>query len=74
MAWVEVSFVKNKEHAIELAVKHFNTGMININGYGLAALNLSFGVVKSSRYGREHGGFGLKEFVNIKTVMISEST
>jgi succinate-semialdehyde dehydrogenase/glutarate-semialdehyde dehydrogenase len=67
-------FSKNEEHAIELAVNHFNTGMININGYGLAAPNLPFGGVKSSGYGREHGGFGLKEFVNIKTVMISEST
>ncbi len=64
-------FSKNEEHAIELAVKHFDTGMVSINGYGLTQPNLPFGGVKHSGYGREHGGFGLKEFVNIKSVMIA---
>ncbi|ARD44283.1 NAD-dependent succinate-semialdehyde dehydrogenase [Colwellia sp. PAMC 21821] len=67
-------FSQNEEHAIELAVKHFNTGMVNINGYGLARPNLPFGGVKNSGYGREHGGFGLKEFVNVKSIMINRST
>ena len=67
-------FSKNEERAVELAQKHFNTGMVNINGYGLSQPNLPFGGVKSSGYGREHGGFGLKEFVNIKSIMISRST
>lgn len=63
-------FSKNEDKAIELAIKHFDTGMININGYGLAHPNLPFGGVKSSGYGREHGGFGMKEFVNVKSIMI----
>jgi len=66
-------FSKDEEAAIELAIKHFNTGMININGYGLAQPNLPFGGVKSSGYGREHGGFGIKEFVNIKAVMVTQN-
>jgi succinate-semialdehyde dehydrogenase/glutarate-semialdehyde dehydrogenase len=66
-------FSKNEDAAIELATKHFNTGMININGYGLAQPNLPFGGVKSSGYGREHGGFGIKEFVNIKAIMVTQS-
>jgi len=66
-------FSKDEDKAIELALKHFNTGMININGYGLAHPNLPFGGVKSSGYGREHGGFGIKEFVNIKAVMITST-
>jgi len=67
-------FSKNEERAVELAQKHFNTGMVNINGYGLSQPNLPFGGVKNSGYGREHGGFGLKEFVNIKSIMINRST
>jgi len=66
-------FSKNEEYAVELATKHFDTGMVNINGYSLSQVNLPFGGVKSSGYGREHGGFGIKEFVNIKSVMIAKS-
>ncbi len=66
-------FSTDENKAIDLAIKHFDTGMVNINGYALAQPNLPFGGVKSSGYGREHGGFGLKEFVNTKTVMIAES-
>ncbi|WP_290609837.1 NAD-dependent succinate-semialdehyde dehydrogenase [Arsukibacterium sp. UBA3155] len=64
-------FSKDVEHAIELAKLHFNTGMININGYSLAVPNLPFGGVKDSGYGREHGGFGVREFVNVKSIMVT---
>ncbi|MGB3183534.1 MAG: NAD-dependent succinate-semialdehyde dehydrogenase [Cyclobacteriaceae bacterium] len=63
-------FSKDEDKAIELASKHFDTGMVFINGFGLAQPNMPFGGVKDSGYGREHGGFGLKEFVNQKAVMV----
>ena len=59
-------FSKDEEKAIRLAREEFDTGMVYINGYGLANPALPFGGVKSSGHGREHGGFGIKEFVNIK--------
>lgn len=62
-------FSKDEEAAIEMAEKHFDTGMVFINSFGLADPAMPFGGVKQSGYGREHGGFGLKEFVNIKSVM-----
>lgn len=65
-------FSADEEKAITLALDHFDTGMINVNGYHLAQPSLPFGGVKDSGYGREHGGFGIKEFVNIKSVMITE--
>lgn len=62
-------FSKDEDAAFEMAEKHFDTGMVFINSFGLADPAMPFGGVKNSGYGREHGGFGLKEFVNIKAVM-----
>nr|WP_299040382.1 NAD-dependent succinate-semialdehyde dehydrogenase [uncultured Psychrobacter sp.] len=63
-------FSKDEDKAIRLAREQFDTGMVYINGYGLANPALPFGGVKNSGYGREHGGFGIKEFVNIKAVHV----
>jgi succinate-semialdehyde dehydrogenase/glutarate-semialdehyde dehydrogenase len=63
-------FSKDVERAKRLAKDHFDTGMIFINGFGLATPNMPFGGVKNSGFGREHGGFGMKEFVNIKSVSV----
>lgn len=65
-------FSKDVERATKLAQNEFDTGMIFINTFGLAEPNMPFGGVKDSGYGREHGGFGLKEFVNVKSVMIAK--
>ncbi|PHR90648.1 MAG: succinate-semialdehyde dehydrogenase [Leeuwenhoekiella sp.] len=62
-------FSKDEDKAFELAQKHFDTGMVFINSFGVAQPNMPFGGVKDSGYGREHGGFGLKEFVNEKAIM-----
>ena len=64
-------FSKDEDKAKELAQKHFDTGMIFINSFGMAKPNMPFGGVKDSGYGREHGGFGLKEFVNVKSVLFA---
>ncbi|PKD16625.1 succinate-semialdehyde dehydrogenase [Salegentibacter salinarum] len=63
-------FSEDVDKAVELASKHFDTGMVFINSFGLAQPNMPFGGVKNSGYGREHGGFGLKEFVNAKAINI----
>ena len=62
-------FSKDEDKATELAKNHFDTGMVFINSFGLAQPNMPFGGVKDSGYGREHGGFGIKEFVNAKAIM-----
>ena len=66
-------FSKDEDKAIRLANEEFDTGMVYINGYGLANPALPFGGVKNSGHGREHGGFGIKEFVNIKGVHVHNS-
>ncbi|WP_194774529.1 NAD-dependent succinate-semialdehyde dehydrogenase [Pararhodonellum marinum] len=63
-------FSKDEEGTIKMAEQHFDTGMVFINTFGLADPAMPFGGVKNSGYGREHGGFGLKEFVNIKSIML----
>ena len=63
---------KNVERAVELAATEFDTGMVFINGFGLATPNMPFGGVKDSGYGREHGGFGMLEFTNTKAVLVMD--
>ncbi|TXD51464.1 MULTISPECIES: NAD-dependent succinate-semialdehyde dehydrogenase [unclassified Polaribacter] len=65
-------FSKNIENAKKLAQHHFDTGMIFINTFGIADPTMPFGGVKNSGFGREHGGFGIKEFVNIKSIVVSK--
>ncbi|MEA2117178.1 NAD-dependent succinate-semialdehyde dehydrogenase [Halovibrio sp. HP20-50] len=61
---------KDVKRATELASKYFDTGMVFINGFGVATPEMPFGGVKNSGYGREHGGFGMLEFVNVKSVIV----
>ena len=61
-------FSKDEAKARKLASEQFDTGMVSINGFNIAIPNMPFGGVKNSGYGREHGGFGMKEFVNAKSV------
>lgn len=63
-------FSKDEDKAIELAQNHFDTGMVFINSFGIAQVDMPFGGVKNSGFGREHGGFGIKEFVNAKGISI----
>ncbi|WP_040281724.1 NAD-dependent succinate-semialdehyde dehydrogenase [Psychroserpens damuponensis] len=63
-------FSTDIDRATKLASQHFDTGMVFINSFGLAEPSMPFGGVKDSGFGREHGGFGIKEFVNVKSILI----
>ena len=55
------------------ANEKIETGICFVNDYVKSDPRLPFGGVKMSGYGRELSSYGLKEFVNIKTVVIKNT-
>lgn len=52
--------------------RRINAGAVCVNGLVKSTLQLPFGGIKKSGYGRELSYFGMKEFMNAKTMYIYE--
>ncbi len=63
-------FTANQEKGERLAEKEIQAGCCFVNTFVRSDPRLPFGGIKESGYGRELAHFGIKEFVNIKTVFI----
>ena len=63
-------FTTDAEQAMRVANK-IEAGMVFVNGVGLDGVELPFGGIKRSGYGRELGRFGIDEFVNKKLIRVA---
>lgn len=63
-------FTKDVEKGTQLAEKEVQAGSCFVNTFVRSDPRLPFGGINESGYGRELSHYGIKEFVNIKTVYV----
>ncbi len=63
-------FTENIARGEEIAANKLEAGCCFVNSFVKSDPRLPFGGIKESGYGRELSHYGIKEFVNIKTVFI----
>jgi succinate-semialdehyde dehydrogenase/glutarate-semialdehyde dehydrogenase len=64
-------FTRDLARGERIAAAEFEAGACFVNGFVRSDPRLPFGGVKESGYGRELAAFGIREFVNVKSVVVA---
>ncbi len=63
-------FTADLERGERIATEELDAGCCFVNSFVRSDPRLPFGGIKESGYGRELSHYGIREFVNIKTVYV----
>jgi acyl-CoA reductase-like NAD-dependent aldehyde dehydrogenase len=66
-------WTRDVERGVELA-RRMDTGGVFVNGTTHSDPRMPFGGVKRSGYGRELSSFGIREFVNVQSIWVDDSS
>jgi succinate-semialdehyde dehydrogenase/glutarate-semialdehyde dehydrogenase len=64
-------FTRDRERGERIARRELQAGSCFVNAFVKSDPRLPFGGIRESGYGRELGPFGIREFVNVKTVYVA---
>ena len=64
-------FTRDVARGEEIAARRLDAGSCFVNAFVKSDPRLPFGGIKESGYGRELSQYGIREFVNIKTVFVA---